>query len=52
MPEEIALVAGYAAKEQVTIVGPKKGRELKNVRVLGPCAMPTLGVADQFGTII
>jgi propanediol utilization protein len=35
--EFVARKAGFASKETVTIVGPRMGRQLTNVRVLGPC---------------
>ena len=37
LPEEIALKAGFASSDKVTLVGPRMGRQLAGVRVLGPC---------------
>ena len=37
MDEMAAMQVGFASKETVTIVGSRQGKQLTNVRVLGPC---------------
>jgi putative phosphotransacetylase len=37
LDEAVGMKVGFASKETVTIVGPRMGRQLTNVRVLGPC---------------
>lgn len=37
LPEEIALKAGFASSDKITLIGPKMGRQISGVRVLGPC---------------
>jgi len=41
LPKEIAVEAGFASSDKVTIVGSKMGRQLAGVRILGPCRKHT-----------